>query len=121
MPYTTSAQGPLGNVVYQVGGKSFVIFRNPRRDAKDPDTGELYPDVMVIWVAAESDKFALVQDPDSPFFTTDHFAGHPSILVRASQLDRVTRSEIVELIQDAWLSQASKRRAAEWLAQHDSS
>ena len=120
MPHTMRVQGPLGNAVYQVGGKSFVFFRNPRRDAKDPDTGEIYPDVIVIWVEAESDKLALVQDPDSPFFTTDHFAGHPSVLVRTSHLDRVTRSEIVELVQDAWLSQASKRRAAAWLAQDSS-
>lgn len=121
MPCTTRAQGPLGNVVYQVGGKSFVIFRNPRRDAKDLDTGEPYPDVIVIWVEGESDKSALVQDPDTPFFTTDHFAGHPSVLVRASELGRVPRSEIVELIQDAWLCQASKRRATAWLAQQESS
>ena len=35
--------------VYQVGGKSFVLFRNPRPDAFDPDTGQRYDDVIV-WV-----------------------------------------------------------------------
>jgi hypothetical protein len=96
-----------------------VFFRNPRPDAKDPNTGELYRDVIVIWVESESDKLALVQDPATPFFTTDHFNGHLSVLVRASELAGIDRTELAEIIQDAWLSRASKRRAATWLvAQH---
>jgi hypothetical protein len=54
--------------------------------------------------------------PDAPFFTTDHFNGHRSILVRSSDLHRVGVEELTELIQDAWLSQASKRRGEQWLA-----
>ena len=118
MPYTTVEGGSQENPVYQIGGKSFVFFRNPRPDASDPDTGVRYDDVIVIWVESEDDKAALVQDPNSPFFTTDHFNGHRSVLVRASRLGGVTREELVELIQDAWLARASKRRAAEWLAEH---
>jgi hypothetical protein len=118
MPHVTRIEGPKGNAIYQIGTKSFVFFRNPRPDARDPVTGELYPDVIVIWVESESDKLALVQDPDTPFFTTGHFNGHLSVLVRASELHRVSRTELAELIQDAWLSRASKRRAAAWLAEH---
>jgi hypothetical protein len=118
MPHVTVDRGPQGNAVYRVGGKSFVFFRNPRPDAVDPDTGERYDDVIVIWIESGDDKAALVQDPGSPFFTTDHFNGHPSVLVRASRLHEVSRSELAELIQDAWLSRASKRRAADWLAEH---
>jgi hypothetical protein len=118
MPYTRRIEGPKGNPVYQVGGKSFVFFRTPQPDAADPETGERFADVIMIWVESESEKLALVQDPDSPFFTTDHFDGHPSVLVRASRLSDVSRTELAELIQDAWLSRASKRRAAEWLAAH---
>ena len=116
MPHVTRIDGPTGNAIYQVGGKSFVFFRNPRPDAKDPVTGKLYPDVIVIWVESESDKLALVQDPGTPFFTTDHFNGHLSVLVRASELDAIGRAELAELVQDAWLSRASKRRGAAWLA-----
>ena len=118
MPHVVVENGSLGNPVYQVGGKSFVFFRNPRPDAADPETGERYDDVIVIWVESEDDKAALVQDPGSPFFTTDHFNGHRSVLVRASRLAEVTREELAELIQDAWLSRASNRRAAAWLAEH---
>ncbi|PRC41558.1 hypothetical protein C6A85_000000115025, partial [Mycobacterium sp. ITM-2017-0098] len=99
------------------GGKSFVFFRTPRPDAIDPDTGAKYDDVIVIWVESEDDKLALTQDPDSPFFTTDHFNGHLSVLVRACRLGDVSVTEVRELIQDAWLSRASKRRAERWLAE----
>jgi hypothetical protein len=116
MPHVTRVEGPKGNPVYQVGGKSFVFFRTPQPDAKDPVTGERYTDVIMLWVESESDKLALVQDPGSPFFTTDHFDGHPSVLVRASRLADISRTELAELIQDAWLARASKRRAAAWLA-----
>lgn len=120
MPHVTRIEGPkAGNPVYQVGGKSFVFFRTPRPDAVDPDTGEKYPDVIVIWVESEADKLALTQDPSSPFFTTAHFDGHLSVLVRASRLGEVAVSELQELIQDAWLSRASKRRAQQWLSRDD--
>lgn len=118
MPHVTVEGGSRDNPVYQVGGKSFVFFRNPRPDAVDPDTGERHGDVIVIWVESDDDKAALVQDPRSPFFTTDHFNGHRSVLVRASRLREVTRAELVELVQDAWLSRASPRRAAAWLAEY---
>jgi hypothetical protein len=118
MPYVTVVQGTGGNPVYQVGGKSFIFFRNPRPDATDPDTGQRYPDVIVFWVPSESDKQALVQDETSPFFTTAHFNGHPSVLLRASRVGELTRGELAELIQDAWLSRASARRATAWLNTH---
>jgi hypothetical protein len=118
MPHATRIEGPKGNPIYQVGGKSFVFFRTPQPDAEDPDTGERYADVIMIWVESESDKLALLQDPHSPFFTTDRFDGHPSVLVRASRLHEIGRQELTELIADAWLSRASNRRAQAWLAEH---
>ncbi len=69
------------NAVYQVGGKSFVFFRESARpDAVDPVTRERYDDVIVFWVASEDDKQAMVLDPDSPYFTTAHFDGHPGLV-----------------------------------------
>ena len=99
-----------------MGRKSFVYFRTPRPDAVDPETGQRYDDVIIFWVPSEDDKQALVQDPSTPFFTTPHFDGHPSVLVRASRLGEISRQELVEVIQDAWLAQASSRRGAAWLA-----
>ena len=119
MPHVTRIEGPKGNPIYQVGGKSFVFFRTPQPDAEDPETGERYTDVIMIWVESESDKLALIQDPDSPFFTTERFEGHLSVLVRASRLRAISRTELTELVQDAWLSRASDRRAERWLAERD--
>ena len=118
MPHVTVYPGTADNPVYQVGGKSFIFFRNPRPDAIDPETGERYPDVIVFWVASEADKQALVQDETSPFFTTPHFNGHLSVLLRASRIAQLTHAELAEIVQDAWLSRASKRRATTWLNTH---
>jgi hypothetical protein len=119
MPHVTVETGvKAGNRIYQVGSKSFVFFRTPRPDAFDAETGERYDDVIVLWVADEGEKLALVQDPATPYFTTPHFDGHPSVLVRASRLGEVTRDEIVELVQDAWLAQASATRRRRWLEEH---
>ena len=120
MPHVTRVEGPkAGNPIYQVGGKSFVFFRTPRPDAVDPETGQKYPDVIVFWVESEADKLALVQDPESPFFTTAHFDGHLSVLIRAARLGELGVAELREVIQDAWLSRASKRRAQQWLNRDD--
>lgn len=118
MPHVTIEYGNAGNPVYQVGGKSFVFFRTPRPDAYDAQTGERYDDVIVFWVSSPADKESLVQDEDSPFFTTPHFNGHPSVLLRASHLGELTRRELAEVVQDAWLSRASARRAKAWLDDH---
>ena len=115
MPHVTVVHGGQGNPVYQVGGKSFVFFRTRRPDAVDPATGERYADVIMFWVESEADKLALVQDPTTPFFTTEHFDGHLSVLVRGSRIGELTIEELTEVVQDAWLARASATRAATWL------
>ena len=66
-------------------------------------------------MGSEADKQALVQDETSPFFTTPHFNGHLSVLLRGSRIGELSRDELAEVVQDAWLARASPRRAAEWL------
>ena len=118
MPHATVEHGSGDNPVYQVGGKSFIFFRNPRPDAFDPVTRERYADVIVFWVLDESDKSAMVQDESTPFFTTPHFQGHPSVLLRESRIGELSYSELAEVVQDAWLSRVSQRRRREWLKDH---
>jgi hypothetical protein len=120
MPHVT-VDGRADRPVYQVGSKSFVFFRSRRPDAFDPETGERYDDVIVFWVADEGEKLALVEDPTTPFFSTPHFDGHPSVLLRGSRIGELTRNEVVELVQDAWLCRASATRARKWLASLDPS
>ncbi len=118
MPHVSVIYGNHGKPVYQVGGKSFIFFRNPRPDATDPDTGERYLDAIVFWVESEADKLAMIQDERSPFFTTSHFDGHLSVLIRGSRIGELTMQELTEVVQDAWLCRASAKRAATWLSAH---
>jgi hypothetical protein len=105
------------NPVYQVSRKSFIFFRNPRPDAFDPETGERYDDVIVFWVADDVDKQALVEDESTPFFTTPHFDGHPSVLLRGSRIGELTADELAEVVYDAWLARAGVRARQKWLAE----
>ena len=118
MPHVSVLRGRLGNPIYQVGGKSFIFFRTPRPDAVDPKTGERYRDVIMFWVSSEADKQALIQDPVTPFFTTRHFDGHPSVLLRGARVGELSHAELTELVQDAWLARASARRRTVWLNAH---
>lgn len=52
MPHVKRIEGPKGNSIYQVGGKSFVFFRTPQPDAQDPETGERYADVIICGVVS---------------------------------------------------------------------
>src|SRR5690242_13928006 len=101
------------------GHNETEFVRTPMHAAAYHETRERHPGVIMIWVESESDKLALLKDPDSPFFTTDRFDGHPSVLVRASSLKEIGKQELTELIQDAWLSRASSRRAERWLAERE--
>ncbi|MCO8269455.1 MmcQ/YjbR family DNA-binding protein [Actinoplanes sp. TRM 88003] len=101
---------------FAVGGKTFVFFRGPRKDAFDPATGEPYTDVIVFYVESEAEKQALVQDEATPFFTTPHWNGYLGVLLLARDIGRLSRAELAEIVQDAWLARAPKRKAAAWRA-----
>jgi hypothetical protein len=97
-----------GRPAYLVGKKAFVLFRAPRPDAIDPDTGERMDDVIVVNVADRGEKDALVAS-GGPWFTTPHFEGSDAVLVRARDLGRLTRRELEEVVTDAWAARAPKR------------
>src|SRR3954454_12424342 len=66
------------------------------------------PGVLLVRCADEGEKdFLLRADPEK-FFTTPHYDGHPSVLVR---LDAIDREELAELLTDAWRVRAPKRLA----------
>ena len=113
MPHVTVFR-PEDRPIYQVGGKSFVFFRTPRTDAVDLETGERLDDVIVIWFASEGDKQALLQDERLPFFTTPHFDGHPSILLRGARVGELSRDELAGFVEGAWLARAGPRAIATW-------
>ncbi len=113
MPGVTLADD--AKTVYQVSRKSFVFFRNPRPDAVDPETGERYDDVIVFWVESEEAKQELLADESLPFFTTPHFNGHPSVLLRGCRIGELDVEELQEIVADAWLARAPKTKARKWL------
>lgn len=90
-------------------GRGFLLYRMPHKTAVDPDTGEMYDDLVVIVTPGEAEKMALVEDPDTPFFTIDHFKGSHAVLVQQSRLGELTRDELAEIITEAWAARAPKR------------
>ena len=112
LPGVTVADGR--STVCQVSRRSFIFFRNPRPDAFDPHTGERYTDVIVFWVDSELEKEAILADASLPFFTTPHFGGHPSVLLRASRVGEMSRDELAGFVEGAWLSRAGPRAIARW-------
>ena len=100
---------------YKVRGKGFLLYRAPHRTAVDPETGELYDDLLVINTPTELEKQELVDDPDLPFFTIDHFRGYNAVLVQESRLGEIDRDELAEIITDAWAARAPKRLVREHL------
>ena len=112
------ARGRLSPTVFQVSRRCFLFFRNPRPDAVDPGTGERYTDVIVFWVASDLEKEAILADASLPFFTTPHFDGHSSVLVRASRIGEMSRDELAGFVEGAWLSRAGPRAVAKWIEEH---
>ena len=70
-------------------GKGFLLYRMPHSTAVDPETGEMYDDLVVITTPTAAEKQALVDDPDLPFFTIDHFRGRDAVVVQQSRLGEV--------------------------------
>jgi hypothetical protein len=65
---------------------------------------------LVVFVADEGEKAALLASDPDKFFTTPHYDGYPTVLVH---LEAVDVDELRELILDSWLVKAPKRvRAA---------
>lgn len=114
LPETAEAVVWGDRPAYTVKGKAFVIYRDARPDALDAD-GERLTDVVVLSCSSPEEKEGLLAS-GPPWFTTPHFDGYSSILVRLSEIGQVTREELAEVVDDAWLARAPKRLAKEWLA-----
>ena len=102
---------------FTVKGKTFVIYRGPRKDALDAN-GERLADVIMIAVPGPEEKQALLAS-GAPWFTTSHFDGYNAVLVREAHLGQLTRQELAEVVEDAWLAKAPKRLAKQWLERDD--
>jgi hypothetical protein len=63
---------------------------------------------LLVWCADEGEKRALIDSEPAKFFTTAHYDGHPSVLVR---LEAIDAAELGELLTESWLVRAPRRLA----------
>jgi hypothetical protein len=95
-------------------GRGFLLYRMPHPTAVDPESGEMYDDLLVIITPSAAEKQALVDDPGTPFFTIDHFRSFNAVLVQQSRLGEISREELEEVITDAWAARAPKKLVKEY-------
>jgi hypothetical protein len=94
-----------GNRAWKVGGKLFVWERPLRKKEVEqlggfePQGGAPAGEILGARVPDEGAKRALVESEPEIYFTTPHFDGHPSVLIR---LDRISRTDLEEAIVEAW-------------------
>lgn len=86
------------------GTAGFRVRKKFLARLRDHDT------VLVVKCGFDERDFRLRADPET-FFTTDHYRGYPTVLVR---LERVDEEELRALLEHAWRQSAPKRLIAEF-------
>jgi hypothetical protein len=119
LPQATKELSEDGRPAYKVHDRVFCFHRGRRPDAVD-EHGERLGDVLMFRVADLEVKELLLSDSRGIYFTTPHFDGYAAVLVRIPTLVRFDRDELRDLVEEAWLTQAQKRLAKAWLAEHES-
>ena len=84
----------FGSPGFRVKDKGFLRIRSEAEGA------------LVVFVADLGEKEALLASEPAKFFTTPHYDGYPTVLVR---LDAVDEDELTELIVESWRLKAPKR------------
>jgi hypothetical protein len=95
-----------------------VVWERPLRASDLEALGESAPtgDIVGVRVSDEGVKHALIADDPDVYFTTPHFDGYAAVLVR---LPAISRSELEEIVTEAWLDRAPRRLVKEFLAHRD--
>ena len=63
-------------------------------------------DVLVLTPVYDDEQRFLMETAPQAFFLTDHYRGHPTILIRLSKVDR---GQLQELLHQAWSRKAPPR------------
>jgi hypothetical protein len=94
--------------------KKLIVWERPLRKADYEALGDAAPDgdILGARVPDEGVKFVLVADDPGVYFTTPHFDGYPAVLVRLAE---ISVTDLKELITEAWLAQAPKTLAKQFL------
>ena len=96
-----AVESPGERPAFRVGGKLFAWT------ARERDGGGLAVRVD------RDEKHLLLQSNPVAYFSSPHYHGYPALQIR---LDRIDDDELWERLEDAWLIQAPKRLAREFLA-----
>jgi hypothetical protein len=90
---------------YRVDGK---LVAWPWLERLDPKKARVpNPDVLVVRVASELDKHALIDLDPAVFFTEPHYDGYAAILIRLAEIDEAMLSK---LLADSWALAKAKRK-----------
>ncbi|SDM52110.1 MmcQ/YjbR family DNA-binding protein [Allokutzneria albata] len=116
LPETTERPTYDAAPAWRVKDKAFA-WERPLRRADLDALGDSAPTGPVLGVRVPDlgAKEALLAEPGGPCFTTPHFDGHASVLVR---LDRIDVTALEELLTEAWLDRAPTRLAQRFLDEH---
>lgn len=87
----TEERTAYGTPAFYVGKKMFARLHEQ-------------PEVLVCWRADMGECEALLQGEPEIFFTTPHYDGYPSVLVR---LGRISNPRLGEILQEAWEARAT--------------
>ena len=114
LPETSEAPSYGGARSWRVRDKAFV-WERPLRPADRAALGDAAPAGPVLGARVEHlvAKEALLASEPGWCFTTPHFDGYPSVLVR---LDAIGLDDLDDLVTEAWLCRAPKRLARAFLA-----
>jgi hypothetical protein len=90
------------------------VWERPLRRADLDALGPAAPQGLILGARVENlmEKEALLENTPEVFFTTPHFEGNPSVLVR---LDRIEPALLEEVVTEAWLARAPRRLGDRWL------
>ncbi len=96
---------------WRVGGRLFV-WERPLRPKEVAELGAAAPTGPVLGARVEhlGAKQALLADDPAVFFTTSHFEGHASVLVR---LEEISLPELEEVVTEAWFARAPPKLVAQ--------
>jgi hypothetical protein len=109
----TSEKLSRGRCQWRVRDKLFV-WERPLRRGEVEALGDAAPDGPILGARVEhlGVKDGLLEEDPSVYFTTPHFEGYPAVLVR---LQRISATELEELVTEAWLARAPRRLATAYL------
>ncbi len=92
-----------GRPAWRVRGKLFA-WRARDRDGRG----------LAVRVDRDEKQLFLDAKPDV-YYTTPHYNGYPAVIITLAAIER---DELFERLEDAWLIQAPKRLAAEYVERH---